>query len=496
MTGKISTEIKNYYSEELLKASNNCLWKEHYQQNNLQDAVDLIEIELPKTNSGDISEQFEKRLWWTICHLELNQLPLVALCSPLLEIKENNSNNNTNLIIITLVLATEKLSVRNQLRLALSTIEKAFSFGNSSAEFDHKNLELINDFFVSLLEEEIEKNKARREAKDYLVKLEQKLKVQKNIVIKKVKEEATKDIVIEKLIDHIEIHHTSAPLIKLEKQPNNILQKLFATASLIALIYLAWPKIQKLINKEDFKDSPFLSAVSFQFPTNTQAEIPDIRFASLEKNSGNSSLDKVNERLKSLNQTAENAKKDLDQLSSSPEVDQAALTSKESLALKKSTSDQEVVPLTSPEPTQVPTPTAKTPPLEPNKMANLKVEDLDQQPATTSPDLRVGKSGRVYGAPRTIDPTLDPSGHPGKAVDLNGEPLKSYEVNQFSNSTLYKTIAPTNVLSAPSVVASTISHLETDTSIHVISEMGRWLELESRNGKRGYIYAQDAVRAE
>ncbi len=500
MAKEFIKELKNYYSEQMAKASDHCLWKEQYAQNNFQEAVDIIEAELERITSCDINEQFEKKLWWTICHLELNQLPLVALSSPLLEIKENNSFKNKDLMISTLLLATEKLSEKNQLRLALSIIEKAFTLAQNCSEFSTKNLLLLNKFFIQILEEEIEKNINRREAKEYVTKLEQKLTAQKNIPFKQEKTvliQSSLEKETAEPFDKINLDfRTSGPIIREKENSSNLIQKLFVVVSIIALVYFSWPQINELINKEDSKNYSFLSAINFQFPSNSQAEIPEIKIAVLEKNISNSSLDKVSERLKSINQASENGKKDLDQLSSSPEVDQAALTSKESLALKKTSSDQEVVPLTPPEPVTEPTLSAKNPSLESQKMEKMKVENLDQQPATTSPDFRIGKSGRSYGPPRTVDPTLDPSGHAGKAVDLNGAPLKSYEVNQYPETILYRTIAPTNVFSAPSIVASTISRLNPDTSIHVVSEMGRWLELESRNGKRGYIYAQDAVKAE
>ena len=128
--------------------------------------------------------------------------------------------------------------------------------------------------------------------------------------------------------------------------------------------------------------------------------------------------------------------------------------------------------------------------------APVEVSNLDMPDRTPRiKDLKVGRDGRLYGPPVDKDP-YNSSNSGSSEPDLktlDGKPVHSYEVQNFAAPRRYRTIVLTRVLSAPSMVSSEVARLQADAKIVVISSMGPWLELRSKNGLRGYVYAQDAI---
>jgi hypothetical protein len=120
----------------------------------------------------------------------------------------------------------------------------------------------------------------------------------------------------------------------------------------------------------------------------------------------------------------------------------------------------------------------KLPELDSEQLAKNVLESLDTVERRIQPELRDSKAALQ----------LD-----GKALD--GSPLQAYEVERFNQPLIFKTIASTNVLSAPSVLGTAIARLDTNATIQVTSRMGQWLQVRSTGGRTGYIYAQDAVEA-
>ena len=59
---------------------------------------------------------------------------------------------------------------------------------------------------------------------------------------------------------------------------------------------------------------------------------------------------------------------------------------------------------------------------------------------------------------------------------------------------VYRIVARTDVLSRPTYRSYRVAILEVGDKIQVDEDMGAWLRLRSRNGRPGYILAQDAVR--
>jgi len=143
---------------------------------------------------------------------------------------------------------------------------------------------------------------------------------------------------------------------------------------------------------------------------------------------------------------------------------------------EKSSQEREV-----PRPTAVPTEAiskedrSKLPEMNPDKLATAVVESLGDS-GSVNPVGKVvrGADGRIYGPPPT---------------DTSVRPV---EVEQLKTPQLYRVLVSTAVFSAPSVIAQSVARLEPGAKIQVIAKLGKWLELRSSGGRRGYIYAQDA----
>ncbi len=129
----------------------------------------------------------------------------------------------------------------------------------------------------------------------------------------------------------------------------------------------------------------------------------------------------------------------------------------------------------------------KLPEMNTDTLARAAVQSLGESPERNPVGSVVrGPDGRVYGPPPT-----DPS-----ARALDGSQLQPVEVDQLPTPKHYRVIVTTAVFSAPSVIAQAVARLEKNAKIQVVARMGKWLELRSAGGRRGYIYAQDAAPAE
>ncbi|HMO17149.1 MAG TPA: SH3 domain-containing protein [Oligoflexia bacterium] len=125
-----------------------------------------------------------------------------------------------------------------------------------------------------------------------------------------------------------------------------------------------------------------------------------------------------------------------------------------------------------------------------------KAQDARTGAPIQSSQIQPRADGRTYGATQMNDPL--PSSRGQNAVEsaeraLDGSVLRSYEVERFEPPRVFETLTSTNVLSAPSLLAPSITRLEAGTPIQVTARMGLWIEIRSNAGKIGYIYAQDAT---
>lgn len=206
------------------------------------------------------------------------------------------------------------------------------------------------------------------------------------------------------------------------------------------------------------------------------------------------SLDEVKQRLDSLGSQRRDRQASstasLDSLQKNPEVDQVALKAGEQL-LKSPQNGAQKDPETL---AQVfdgaQDDEKKMPDLTPERLEKTEQHSLDPQ--------SVGQEGHITtGVTRNSDhrsnsslPNLPSS---GPAVALDGTPLRAYPVEQFGQPLPYQVIVSTDVYSSPSIRARPVEHLERGDKVDVIARLGPWLELLSVRGRRGYIYAQNAV---
>ena len=144
---------------------------------------------------------------------------------------------------------------------------------------------------------------------------------------------------------------------------------------------------------------------------------------------------------------------------------------------------------------------------------NLDVNRLSQTVVDTQGDdnerrvavdkLTITGDGRVYGQPQS-NTNVDATGKDGKGQTnevvgrspVDGSPVKPYEVKEFKGQTYYRTITSTEVFSSPSLLAHSLARLEKGAKIEAVAQLGLWLEVVSQKGRKGYIYAQDAVKIE
>jgi hypothetical protein len=500
-------------------------WAAAYRERNLNEALRLLEAELQES-----PQAVEQRLWWVLLQLELLQVPLTALTSPLLEmfpaLQEQSRLHRTALTAFVSLAA--HLAEKNQLRLGVVMLEHALELAALPETLSAAQENDLRQYFLEFLTEESARAEKRRENPDYLARLREKQQQIRSlaprvVAEKKVKErkkqlnakaiyaEAAaaetppelaldmKDIRADALIapgSQPESLSSAAPLA--EKPRSRIVSGAIMAAGCIMLL-LGYRNFTALFSRPSSANGELVLAMSSRFSSDSELVPPDAEPNAHDKlarrlETMNSAVEQVGERIKQLNPDAGNSKT-LEQVSQDPQVDHAALASSAGAKLRPVTED-ELVSLDGPKSrrtAEVRADPRRTPRLDPAGLSSIPVERMDITPSLNQRELHVGSDGRLYGPPENKDPVPEADAH---TRALDGSPLRSYEVKEYDKPILYKTIAPTNVLSAPSLLSAAVSHLETDTAIHVVSRMGQWLELRSNQGRRGYIFAQDAVPAD
>ncbi|MFN8388700.1 MAG: hypothetical protein U0136_00245 [Bdellovibrionota bacterium] len=510
-------------------------WSTPFRERNYAEALKLIEQELEHNPSDS-----ELRLWWIALQLELNQVPLTALSSPLLEIFPT-IKNDTRLqrpALGVLLSLTSRLAEKGSLRLGMVILEHAGELASLTEGLSGAQTADLHSYTLLYLREEIARAEGRRENKDYIARLKQKEQQLATKTPEPPKErkpkEKRKPLSAKTIYTAAEVEasrndeHGGAPLAEREMNQLEITplpsvpvgttdaslnrsaaseeleRKKTARKSLaVGLIaagfcFLGLKALYDLFSPHSSAGGELVLAMTTRVEVPGELSLPNAELNAHDKlarkiESLGTSADQIGERIKQL--TPKPGDKSLDELSQDPGVDQAALSSKEASKLKPAQPD-ELASIDGPKTNDVqaaPVDARRTPRLDPAGLASIPVDRLDRTPPPPPrPNLQVGPDGRVYGPPQD----QDPAGAPEAGRALDGSPLRSYEVQEFPEPQLYKTIASTNVLAAPSLLSSSVSRLERDTTIHVVSRMGQWLELRSNQGRRGYIFAQDAVPAQ
>jgi len=505
-------------------------WSESYRKRDFLTALSAVE-----TAISESPDSVECRLWWTLIQLEIGSVPLGALASPLVELLPALRENRelSELAIHVALSLAGKLSERGQLRLGATLAEAAYELGTESDEISAQEKEDLRNYSIHYYEEELSRARNRRESKEYIARIEKRIEERKSLALslpsetkkprtrknslnsKALFEQAlSQEIDDSKKVDSAvtpavsdgggamgvqskeslstkDEHGSFEPFV-LDHSPKR--WRPFVTLSAgaaLLLVPLIWGKqLREFFHPTVFGEPGLLLAMNTSGPALGTPLMPSLELnghdvLSRKMQNINSSLAQVGERLRNIGEKP----------AADSEVDQAALAaSEQQLSKVEKKSEDELVPLDGPkQPVEARLDPRKTPRLEPNEVKNTPVEDLGRAPLPRdeAPQLKVGADGRLYGPPSDQDPAAGNRSSEARALD--GSPLRSYEVHDFSNPKLYRTIVATNVLSAPSLLSVAVTRLEPNTSIQVVSHMGQWLELRSTQGRRGYIFAQDAV---
>ncbi len=460
--------------------------KDDPSKDDFKAALEKIELALESDSKNP-----ELKLWWIRCQLEVGTLPLAALAAPLNEIapEVQERQDLQALGCSTFVKAAISFFFREQLRLGVHMLRQANEFVDS-LDSSQANLLLTQSRIV--VTDEVENAPLRREEKSYLSELgdfasflDQKLtsisKHSNGAADRPEQTTSTRSAILnsKSILDEAKNNDNVSDLPDSNLKPvspgnRKIVQgdtgtglRLFGILFLLGLLgvfLFAWKYV--------FHDPAQGTVVERLAAVTLDLETPQLITPSPESFSGAGGdaesiiLDSVSSRLENLSRDPKGNNK---QDPAKNEVDQEALKPENGNTLPNS--DDELVSMTNLPPARNAITDNNIPEITPDRFANTKVND-------------VGTSGRKAHAD---------SGGSNKS---NNASQPSQPKNQtFNPPKLYRTITPTEVLSAPSLLAKSLARLEINTPVHVTKKMGHWLELRSTGGRTGFIYAQDASPA-
>ena len=522
-------------------------WEGALRANDFEAALVEIEKILNSDQPGSSNLGATNRLWWARCQLQTNTVPLTALTAPVDEIFPAITNEPKLHLLgcSTLALLSARLAERGQSRLALVMLGNAFQLAAITDGVSGATHKALGDAYSQAIDDELRKIEGKKDPKGYAAALLQKrdaisrsIKVQPTARGLKQNTETWPSLSAPQTPKATDDQSfvwgsssfpaTDGPQLK----PKSSRAQLFGIGGAVAVLLVllaSWESVFSPATSSEEEaepgyilamNSPLFSASATMFMLPRLTPRPsDALFQKLGDLGSN--LDQVGERLRNIGGgKAPTETRSLEQMSEDPEIDSAALATKEGKALRLAKAspkaDDELESFGTPqaEPTLDP---QRAPLLNPDRLAELPVESVGSSPyrapidptqpqLPSGPDagrssggaviarqdtqgLKVGPDGQVYGPPRDANsPLLTRE----EGISFDGQPVRSYEVQKYPEPMLFKTIASTQVLSAPSFLATSIARLEPETSIQVVSRMGQWLELRSIGGRRGFILAQDA----
>ena len=477
---------------------------EEFSKQDFAGALEQIERSM-----AEEPECLELRLWWTLAHAELSQVPLSALCSPLEERfgkfqAEQSLHKLTCASFLKLALALLK---RGQYQLGVLMLERAWHFVKSDQDLIQEKI-LIEDSLESVLKGEIERQQDKKGTRRYVQGLKEKLGS-----LKEAKEvrPPVQSSTLEEVEQEVEFSAAeSSESLEEEKDEADDLSViaqgrrrarsaswLWVTGLAVLLILLVGYYGAVSLTTDASKEIASKNSESLPLPPQ---EIARLEIEKVEKTptqdleapkieTGESSLDlsltKLQKRLENINLESDVSVDPIEEpsLESSPALDGVLTDSGTTVEMGKEQNrfgekkgevqvDQDKLPST-----------------DESVLAKTEVQQMDDSPKRDFVGKYVyGSDGRLYGPPLT---DKDKAAQ-GKTLD--GRPLRAYQVQEFSGERVYRTISPTKVMSAPSVMAKSVESLAPDTDLTVVAQVGYWLEVVSRRGQRGFVLAQDAVQ--
>ncbi|MCC6954924.1 MAG: hypothetical protein IT290_12475 [Deltaproteobacteria bacterium] len=445
----------------------------------------------------------DARIAWILCQLEVGSVPVAALSGPLEEVfagLEENPELGATAAVVALRMA-RRLVERGQMRIALPLMERAMTLLRSSTGAFPAQAE-FHGTLRKLYTEEIKRGELRREAKPYLDQLRKRLEQleaerpapmapSKAPDAPRKKSYLNSKALLESAVAAERAPQTEGraepdltgmsavpPADREERSEEDIRDTsrlrhrfflgggaAFALMGLYFLAKISFPEAALEIANERL-------AIQIGASIPASLSLPEVKSIA-EASAGSSAIRELSRRMESL--PTRNSK------GPENEVDTAALQFKGELAQPE---PQDNLPRPPPRPDS-----RKLPEADADRLAGTVVESLGRVPDPREIDvavgsLRAGPDGRTYGPPLNAS---------GSDRALDGSDLRAYPVDQLAAPVLYKIIAPTKVLSAPSVLANPLGELKPEAMVQVTSRMGRWLEIQSTGGRRGFIYSQDAA---
>ena len=536
-------------SESMIDGEQGVAWRSAVAAGDFDSALLAVEESLSQTPDCPAA-----RLWWVRCQLELGRVPITALTSPLEELLPQLRELSvlSMLSAYTYLRAALGLLERSQSRLAVSILERALEFCQSCDCLSQQQIDEISKFYAATLEEEINRAQQRRENKKYIGGLQEKLESTKGKKAKRFsllpengsavesrkrrESPSAKSIIAAAMQPPVDgstakKETVEAPAVDAQmKEPAFVMALSGAESSeipapaaapsssrpfpfgliliLIFGISIVGSSVYLLRLYRDRVNTAQRLAMEIRLPAPRLLELPSITSAA-GLGAGqtiNTTLDAVGKRLQQLAFSKGKdapAAKPGEEPAKEAEIDQQALNSEQARKLPEpkaaelKTEEDELESISRVPAAQNAIPESKIAKPDSQKFSKTPVEDVGTSPrkapvpsdVAANNNLKVTPEGRVWGPPQPVDSA---PAKPGSR-SLDGSPVQSYEVQQYNPPLRYRTLAPTEVLSAPSLLAKSLAHLETQTPIDVTARMGQWLELRSAQGRVGYIYSQDAV---
>ncbi len=468
-------------------------------------ALALLDAEVASSPTDLIA-----RLWWVRCQLEASRVPLSVLTAPLEEMfpRVKGEADAHELGAVCFLAVAAKLRERAQLRLAISMLERSLQLIDNSKSFPEDEQRSILAFVIGVVEEEISacsnraevrSRKQAEEKSEYLKQLQRKLtdlqaRKPKTVVREPEKPAPSKgkdhpftSKSILGLAEHGASAAQSSPLpqsVPLPEKSNGVRASSFMLLALSVLLLVGAGFF--------FRDRLFgmsRAALVSRLAMRLEPGLgPEARSPTTDVSSDSRTL-----VMSAQTGALAEVKQELERL----EIREVALEKQPTREPVATKPPQEVK--------ASPPPPADEVEYDPQPRPELPPPTTGARPVTSAGDsthrepvgpLIRGRDGRVYGPPAAL-PEGGPNGggRLAGARGLDGEPVRPLEVEEFSPPRLFRVIAATQVLDAPSLLARPVDRLDSDAKIQVIARLGHWLELVSVGGKKGYIYAQDAEQA-
>ncbi len=458
------------------------------------------------------------KLWWIRCQLEVQNLPLSALTTPLEEFfsATDRTPELDRLALANSLILGEKLVGRAQFRIAAAVLERALTLADKPGLTESSEFELIKSTLLGALREELKRLGTRVEKRAAVSDLESKIpllemrqpksprktqapfaaptppasrkegpasqgttRLSAKTILSQIANEFPAEVINDgrndlepdsrPLIDKLSQPFPADPWLKSDGEKLSFTHNLKRGTFLVgggALMILGAYQLSQLLSLSTLlSSSPHLDEALAMYTEGEVSEslsLPVITLRLSAQEEG-SKLDALAVRLTKLGSA--------DITPDTSAVDLAATRAAEPDPLAQPPMSKELPAALSSEATgrvvEAKLPPAKIPSLDPAQMAQNKVEDLGSA-------------------------ALPPGSFGGRTLD--GQPVRAFPVERFNPPLIFRTLTATKVLEAPSELAPEVTRLKSEAEVRVVSRVGKWLELQSTGGKRGFIFSQDAAQ--